>query len=40
MEAVKTCFGPILPTKQGTINQKLEKAQPSAGGDGKPAPQP
>ncbi len=28
MEAVKTCFGPILPSDPGSINQKIEKAQP------------
>lgn len=40
MEAVKTCFGPILPPEPGTINQKINKTQPTAGGDGKPAPRP
>ncbi len=40
LEAIKTCFGPILPPEPGTVNQKIEKAQPPAGGDGKPAPQP
>jgi hypothetical protein len=40
MEAVKTCFGPVLPPEPGAINQTIEKAQPPAGGDGKPAPQP
>lgn len=39
LEAIKTCFGPILPPEPGAVNQKIEKAQPPAGGDGKPAPQ-
>ena len=40
MEAIKTCFGPILPSEPGTINRTYERAQPPAGGGGKAAPQP
>lgn len=29
IEAIKTCFGPVVPPKPGTINQPLEKAQPA-----------
>jgi hypothetical protein len=28
MDAIKTCFGPILPPETGAVNQKIGKAQP------------
>jgi hypothetical protein len=37
MEAVKTCFGPVLPPEPGAINQKIRKAQPQGGGYSPPA---
>lgn len=35
LEAIKTCFGPVLPPVPGAINRPLEKPPPGSGGEGK-----